>query len=296
MTRRTIRAVGIHPNFTKRGCRKVFDELVAWLIQEGCAIYVGEDLDATLPTEIERLSRAELAKKVNLLVVLGGDGTLLAAARELYPRQVPILGVNFGSLGFLTEVNVNQLYEAMEQTLRGDYTIERRMMLRISILGRNGKPRATLYGLNDAVLHEAGQGLLELTMAIGKAKVGHFKADGVIIATPTGSTAYSLSSGGPILEPLLDALIATPICPHTLAIRPLIFPAYESITIDWRRAGGGAYLAVDGQVLLKMQKGESVLVGRAEKSSCFVQLRQRSFWEVLREKLRWGGAQGGRRI
>lgn len=288
MTRRTIRAVGIYPNFGKRRCRKVFDQLVGWLVGEGCTVWVSEELEGSLAAQVGRLPLQELAEKIDMLVVLGGDGTLLAAARALYPHEVPILGVNFGGLGFLTDINIRRIFEALEHTLRGDYTIERRMMLRISILGRNGKPRATLHGLNDAVLRETDQRLLEISMTIGKTRVGRFKADGVIVATPTGSTGYSLSAGGPILEPLLDALIATPISPHTLAIRPLIFPAYEKICVTWRREGGKACLAVDGQVLLDVRPGESILVARAAKSSCFVQLRQRSFWEVLREKLKWG--------
>jgi NAD+ kinase len=185
-------------------------------------------------------------------------------------------------------VSVGEVHAALEQTLRGDYSIERRMMLRVSILGVNGKPRATLFGLNDAVLHEGGQGIIELAMSIGDTLVGRFKADGVIVATPTGSTAYSLSAGGPILEPLQDVLIATPICPHSLAIRPLIFPAYDSIRIGWSGKGGHALLVVDGQVTLELHPGEAIVAGRAEKGSCFVQLRQRSFWEVLREKLKWG--------
>ncbi len=289
MTRRTIRAVGIHPNFAKRRCRKVFGELVEQLLAEKCTVWVGEEIAGRLPPEVGRLPQSALAKRIELLVVLGGDGTLLAAARALYPQEVPILGVNFGGLGFLTDVHVRDLSGAIEQTLRGDYGIERRMMLKISILGCNGRPRATLHGLNDAVLHEAGQGLLDLDMTIGKTQVGRFKADGMIVATPTGSTAYSLSAGGPILEPLLDTLVAAPICPHTLAIRPLIFPATETIRVGWHREGGEAYLAVDGQVHLDLHPGESMRVARAERSSCFVQLRQRSFWEVLREKLKWGG-------
>jgi NAD+ kinase len=288
VTRRTIRAVGIHPNFSKRRCRQIFDELVAWLGREGCAVRVSEELPGPLPDAVGRLPSSELGKRIDLLVVLGGDGTLLSAARGLYPNEVPILGINFGGLGFLTDVHIRHVFDAAEQTLRGDYTIERRMMLRISILGRNGRPRATLHGLNDAVLHGSGQHLLEIGMSIGKTPVGRFKADGLIVATPTGSTAYSLSAGGPIVAPLLDALIAAPICPHTLAIRPLIFPAYEKIRLTWKREGGEALLAVDGQVYLPIHRGESLQVTRAERSSCFVQLRQRSFWEVLREKLKWG--------
>ena len=288
MARRMIRAVGIHPNFAKRRCRQVFVKLVDWLRREGCSVWVGQDLPGAPARDVQRAAPADLARKIDLLVVLGGDGTLLAAARMLYPQEIPILGVNFGELGFLTAVPLRQLYASLEQTLRGDYSIGRRMMLRITILGANGRPRATVHGLNDAVVHEAGQRLMEITMAIGGKRVGVFKADGLVVATPTGSTAYSLSAGGPIVQPLLDALIATPICAHKLAIRPLIFPAYETIEVRPETVGRQAYLTVDGQVFLELHPGESIRVGRAEKSSCFVQLGERSFYEILSEKLKWG--------
>ena len=288
MARRMIRAVGIYPNFSKRSSRRVFAKLVRWLADEGCSVWVSEEVDGRLPANVQRVAPQKLPQRIHLLVVLGGDGTLLAAARMLFPHEVPILGVNFGGLGFLADVHVRDLFPALAQTLRGDYTIERRMMLRISILGRNERPRATLFGLNDAVVREAGQRLLELTMLIGGTRVGVFKADGLVIATPTGSTAYSLSAGGPIVQPLLDTLIATPIAAHKLSIRPVIFPAYETLQVRPRGEGHLVHLIVDGQVSLELHPGESVVVGRAAKSSCFVQLRQRSFYEVLREKLKWG--------
>jgi len=288
VTRRTIRSVGIYPNFSKATCRQVFDDLAAWLIKENCRVYVSDDLGEKVSSEIHTVAMTELGAKIDLLIVLGGDGTLLASARALYPYEVPILGVNFGGLGFLTEVQVDSLYEAMVQTLRGDYTIEERMVLRSSIVDSSGKPRATVYGLNDAVLHETHQRLTEISMAIGEVKVGRFRADGMIVATPTGSTAYSLSAGGPVLEPLLDALIATPICPHTLAIRPLIFPAYETLRLNWKLEGGEITLVVDGQVYLEVKPDESLLVGRAERCTRFVHLRQRSFWDILSQKLKWG--------
>ncbi len=288
MTRRTIRSVGIYPNFSKEKCRNVFSEVTAWLIKEKCHVFASDALEGPLPAEIKQIPMHELGAKVDLLIVLGGDGTLLASARALYPHEVPILGVNFGGLGFLTEVQVDDLYGALMQTLRGDYSIEERMVLSVSIIGRDGSPRATIHALNDAVLHEKHQRLIEISMAIGDVKVGRFKADGLIVATPTGSTAYSLSAGGPVLEPLLDALIATPICPHTLAIRPLIFPAYEVLRLEWDLDGGETNLAVDGQVYFDVHRGESLLIRRASKCTRFVQLRQRSFWDILRQKLKWG--------
>jgi NAD+ kinase len=288
MARRRIRAVGIYPNFAKRRCRAVFGELAAWLQSEGCSVWVSEELGAEVPEGVQRAPADALGRRAQLMVVLGGDGTLLSAARRIYPHEIPILGVNFGGLGFLTSVSMPDLYTGLRQALEGDYAIERRMMLCATILGRDGRPRAKLYGLNDAVLHEAGQRLIGIRMHIGGTKVGVFRADGLVVATPTGSTAYSLSSGGPILNPLLDALIATPICAHKLSIRPVIFPAFEEILLEPEANSGEAFLAVDGQQMLTLRRGESVLVRRAEHGCRFVQLRQRTFYDVLREKLKWG--------
>jgi len=288
MARRMIRSVGIVPNFAKRRCRRTFGELVAWLQAEGCRVFVGEEFQGELPAGVRRLGPPALGEKLDLLVVLGGDGTLLAAARMVLPREVPLLGINFGGIGFLTAATVQELYPALEETLRGEYTIERRMLLRVAIIGRNGRSRATLYGLNDAVLHEAGQRVMEVDMSIGETRVGRFKADGIVVATPTGSTAYSLSAGGPILNPLLDALIATPICAHKLSVRPLVFPAFEVLRLEPGRRRGEAFLSVDGQLLLPLHRGERIEVGRADSCSCFVRLRGRSFYDLLRDKLKWG--------
>ncbi|MBD3236900.1 MAG: NAD(+) kinase [Candidatus Eisenbacteria bacterium] len=287
MPRAKIAAVGVVPNFAKRRCRSVFGELVSWLDARRRSVCVRAGLEGSLPAGVRRVPEERFGQTIDLLVVLGGDGTLLSAARLVYPTEVPILGVNLGGLGFLADVRVRDLYAAMEATLGGQYRIERRMMLEIAVLGRNGRPRAKRHGLNDAVVHEAGHRLIELRVEIGASQVGMFKADGVIVASPTGSTAYSLSAGGPILEPKLNALVAVPICPHMLAVRPLIFPASESILIT-PRGGNGVYLAVDGQEFMDLAAGESVRVRRAPRTACFVQLGQRSFYELLREKMKWG--------
>jgi NAD+ kinase len=288
VSRRTIHNVGIFPNFSKRECRPAFDRLVAWLADERCTVWVSDEITDPMPASVNVANMIDLGGKIDLMVVLGGDGTLLAAARALYPNQVPILGVNFGGLGFLTEATIDELYEALERTLRGDYTLEQRMVLKLSVIGANGTPRETVYGLNDAVLHEMQARLVRINMAIGKVKVGSFKADGLIISTPTGSTGYSLSAGGPVLEPLLDAFVVTPICPHSLAIRPLICSATETIEVDWHLQDGDTTVVVDGQVYLPVEQNESIAVSRADHCSCFVQLRKRSFWSILREKLKWG--------
>lgn len=287
MPRQKISTIGIVPNFSKRRCRGVFRELVAWLARRRRPVFVSTDIDGTLPVGVHRVAAAELPGAIDLLIVLGGDGTLLAAARLSYPQEVPILGVNLGGLGFLADVRVRDLYPALEATLRGEFSLEKRMMLEIAVIGRNGRPRARFFGLNDAVVHEAGHRLMELRLEIGSSQVGIFKADGVIVASPTGSTAYSLSAGGPILEPQLNAMVAVPICPHILAVRPLIFPATESIRIT-PRGGNAVYLAVDGQEFMDLESGESLRVRRAPRSSCFVQLGHRSFYELLREKMKWG--------
>lgn len=287
IAKKKISAVGVYPNFAKRRCRQVFAELVSWLDRRGCEVWVSDQLDGHLPEPLHRASPQELPRRIELLVVLGGDGTLLSASRSLYPHEVPILGVNFGGLGFLADVNVRELFPALERALEGNFAIDRRLMLEVAVLSSGGRSRARLHGLNDAVIHETGHRLTELALTVGGARVGVFKADGVVIASPTGSTAYSLSAGGPILQPKLDAMVAVPICAHMLAVRPLIVHATETIIVE-PTAGAEVNLAVDGQVSLDLRAGESVRVRRAAHRSCFVQLRERSFYELLREKMKWG--------
>ena len=284
-----IRRVAIYPNMAKPNCARELGRLVSWLRRRRIEVRIPEEMPDGPEIGPPTPARHKFLKDVELLIVLGGDGTLLSAARLVYPMRVPMLGVNFGGLGFLTDVSVANMLPALERVLAGDFRLERRMMLRASVRDARGRTVDKVYGLNDMVIHESGRRAIQIEMSLAGTALGHFRADGVIVATPTGSTAYSLSAGGPILQPTLNSLIATPVCPHSLSLRPLVFPAREAIEFRVRPPETRVDLTVDGQVMLNFDAECTVHVRRADRPSVFVMVENRSFYEVLRNKLRWGG-------
>ena len=234
--------------------------------------------------------RAEVAAAADLLVVLGGDGTLLSVARELGPRPVPILGVNLGRLGFLAEVAPEEQYEALEQVLAGEMKTVKRMRLDVRA-EREGRELDRFLAINDAVIARSDPSrMIDLETLTDGVPVTTYHGDGLIVSTPTGSTAYSLSAGGPILLPGLEALVLTPICPHTLSQRPLVLPQSAAIEIHVFPREGDAQLTVDGQAGLVLQTGDRVLVSRSEHPVHFVVSPVRSRFDVLRTKLGWGAS------
>jgi NAD+ kinase len=233
--------------------------------------------------------RGDLAADADLIIVLGGDGTLLSTARRVYPRRVPILGVNFGGLGFLTDLSVEEMLPGLERVLAGNYRRETRIMLKASILDADGRTRDRRYAMNDIVIHEAGHRILTLLPTLDSSEMGEVHADGLIVATPTGSTAYSLSSGGPIVEPTLRALIATPICPHVLSMRPIVFPSNQTLTVRFPPSERRIIVVADGQEDVTLEAGESVRIRRAEGTIQFLLTKGETFYDVLRTKLKWGG-------
>jgi len=232
---------------------------------------------------------ADAARTADLLVVLGGDGTLIHAARLLAGRPVPILGVNMGSLGFLTEVPQSELYAALEQVLAGKATVSERVKLRVNLFrGASTEPELDAQVLNDAVI---GKGALakmaELDLRCSGQWVATYKADGIIVATPTGSTAYSLGANGPIVYPTMKGLVITPICPHTLTQRPIVLPddkEAEVLLVNESKV----YLTLDGQKGLQMERGDRVRVGAAPDRVLLVRNPRIDFFGILRAKLRWG--------
>jgi NAD+ kinase len=224
-------------------------------------------------------------------VVLGGDGTLLSAARLTAGTSIPILGVNLGGLGFLTEVRDRDLFGQLEGVLDGQYEIEDRIMLEARVTPRDGGPvEVAGVGLNDAVVHSGGTSrLLDLAITVDGQRVGEFRADGIVVSTPTGSTAYSLSAGGPIVRPTIPALLATPICPHSLAVRPFLFADRETLELTYGPPDTTALLAVDGGIGSQIEAGDRVAFRKAEAVTRLVLPRGRSFYSVVRTKLNWGG-------
>jgi NAD+ kinase len=226
--------------------------------------------------------------QADLVVVIGGDGTLLAAARLLGNRQIPILAVNYGGLGFLTEVTLDQLYPALERFIEGQFVTERRMMMEI-VVTRRDQRIATYRALNDAVINKGTLArIIEIEAHVDGHYVSSFRSDGLIIATPTGSTAYNLSAGGPIIFPNMNAMVLTPICSHTLTNRPIVLPAGVRIDITLRSSQDEVYLTVDGQEGLRLDRGDRVSL---EKSNVYVKLVEpsdKNYFDVLRGKLKWG--------
>jgi NAD+ kinase len=284
-----MKRIAVFPNRAKPGCAEVLAKLCRWLRRRKCDVRVAES-ESRFTASGERLpafTHREL-REFDLLLVLGGDGTILSAARMIYPLPLPILGVNFGSLGFLAETTVESVYPVLEQVLSGKAWRQPRMMLQVSTADARGREAERTHGLNDLVLREAGGRAVQIEAMISGSLLGEFRADGIIVATPTGSTAYSLSAGGPIVEPTLNTLIATPICPHTLSIRPLVFPAGQTAEFRVRPIETEVTLMVDGQVTLQFRPGDTVRVRRATRPIHFLQVKERTFYEVLRAKLRWG--------
>jgi len=260
--------------------------LEKWLLERGLEVLLDEEAAEWIGRPGE--TRADLAAAVDLIVVLGGDGTLLSASRSAGSRPVPILGVNLGTLGFLTEISLDELFAAMERVLTGDVRIEARM--RLDIVARRGdEALGRFLALNDAVISGAALArMIDLETRANGLDVTTYHADGLIVATPTGSTAYSLSAGGPILLPEVEALLLTPICPHTLTQRPLVLPHTSEIEIVVRSRSDGVQLTADGQEGIALRGGDVVQVRRSPHPLQLVASPVRNRFEVLREKLRWG--------
>lgn len=233
--------------------------------------------------------RPEMYPGLDLLLTLGGDGTLLRGARQVAPFGVPVLGVNFGHLGFLTSAAPAELEEALGRFLSGEVWFDRRMTLEVHAEAADGTTRGPYLALNEAVLHKGGVArVIRLAVRAHSEEVGTYSADGIILATPTGSTAYSLSAGGPIVSPSLECIIATPICPHTLAVRPLVLPADETVSVEVLTPSGELILSIDGQEDTCVAPGERVVVRRSEHPVKLVRFPGQTFFSTLRRKLQWG--------
>lgn len=230
----------------------------------------------------------ELTEDVDLLVVLGGDGTMLRAARLLSKRQAPVLGVNFGFLGYLTEFTLAEMFAALDSLREGQFSLDHRMLLDVQ-LHRAGETTTLPRALNEAVLSKAmAVQMNELECHINGMYVNHFRADGMIVATPTGSTAYSLSAGGPILHPSMSAILLTPICPHMLSNRPVVVPGESVVDLTFKRGGEDLVLTVDGQVAINLQPADRITLRRSQTTFNLVRPTNRNYFEVLRTKLKWG--------
>ncbi|MGD0842515.1 MAG: NAD(+)/NADH kinase [Candidatus Acidiferrales bacterium] len=283
----SIRTVGIISRPRRADISKVVPPLLEWLIARGVKVFVDPETAASIGTVADERPREELPGLADLLIVLGGDGTLLAAARLENARNVPILPVNLGGLGFLTSVTLGELYAILDQVFAGENRISERVMLGVEVT-RGGNTIERQRALNDAVINKGAVArIIDFELTINGEFICCYKADGLIISTPTGSTAYSLSAGGPIVYPSVEALVVTPICPHTLTNRPLVVPDAGRIEVGFN-GDERVYLTVDGQVGRQLEPGDRVVVVRAGEKLHLVRPARQTYFEVLRDKLKWG--------
>ena len=281
-----IRKVGIVSKPGREDIPPLLTELLAWLDQHG----VDAEYDVETASHLGRdggFRREGLPEGFDLMIVLGGDGTLLSAARAVGARETPILAVNLGGLGFMMTTGPEELMPHLERVLAGDYSVQSRSVLEAEIV-RGSESVGTYYALNDVVINKAAVArLLELDAFVGGDFVCSYRADGLVISTPTGSTAYSLSAGGPVILPSVSATCVTPICPHTLTNRPVLVSEASTVEAVLRH-GEDAYLTVDGQVGIALDQFDRIRARRADHSVKVIQPQRVRFFEVLRSKMKWG--------
>ena len=287
---KSFQTIGIVSRPRRSNLAIVAPPLLKWLEAHGVQAFYDEETAGSLPGTPKGRIRQEVADASQLLLVLGGDGTLLAAARLAAPRGIPILPINMGSLGFLTSFTVEELYPALEDTLGGRFSISERVMLQVE-LERAGKVIESQLVLNEVVVNKGALArMIELELIIDADFVCRYRADGLIVASPTGSTAYSLSAGGPIVHPAVECFIITPICPHMLSDRPVV--VRDSSSIEMKLSGNteSVFLTLDGQRGIPLQVTDRVRISRAKYPLKLIQPPKKSYFEILRNKLKWGEA------
>jgi NAD+ kinase len=282
-----MRRIGLIARGERPDATEVVRALGRWLAARGRDVVVDPDTAVLLPDGVRVLACADLPRGVDLIVVLGGDGTLLSTARLVGALGVPILGVNLGRLGFLTATTLEELYPTLERILAGDYATEDRMVLAAAV-SRNGQVAGEYLAMNDVVVARGQGHLIELEVSADGHVMSAYRADGLIIATPTGSTAYNLSADGPILFPTMDAIVLTPICSHALTNRPIVLPATVELEVRLLAETPEVVLWPDGQPGLPLLAKDIVRVRRAEARIRLIRDPQKTYFQVLRAKLKWG--------
>jgi NAD+ kinase len=286
----TFQTIGIISRPRRSNLAVVVPPLLKWLEAHGIKTLLDEETASCLPNGSKGENRTRVADASQLLLVLGGDGTMLAAARLAAPRGIPILPINMGSLGFLTSFTLQELHPALDDTLEGRFSLSERVMIRAE-LHRAGKVIDDQQVLNEVVINKGALArMIEVELIIDADFVCRYRADGLIVASPTGSTAYSLSAGGPIVHPAVESFVITPICPHTLSDRPLV--VRDTSSVDMRLSGDteSVFLTLDGQRGIPLQPTDLVRVSRAKQLLKLIQPPKKSYFEILRNKLKWGEA------
>lgn len=287
---KTFQSIGILSRPRRQQLSVVVPPLLKWLQERGIKPILDEETAAALPAGSKGQPRSAVADASQILLVLGGDGTMLAAARLAAPRKIPILPINMGSLGFLTSFTLDELYPALEETLAGHSSISQRVMLQAELV-RAGSVIESQRALNDVVIHKGALArMIQLELSINSDFVCRYRADGLIVSSPTGSTAYSLAAGGPIVHPAVEAFIITPICPHMLTDRPLVVRDYCQLEIKLNGDADSVYLTLDGQRGVPLQPTDTLRVQRAKEQLQLIQPPKKPYFDILRSKLKWGEA------
>ena len=278
---------GIVANQKRPGAGDSMSGMAAWAEKNGHSLVASSDLSQIAPPKVTLVPENELAGQCDVLVSMGGDGTLLASARLVGPSEVPILGINLGSLGFLTQQPARDLLKALDAISQENYTVESRMILKAEIEGSTNLSRP--YALNDIVINNGPiSRIIDIKLTVNGEMIVTYRADGLIIATPTGSTAYSMAAGGPIIQPGMQAIVVTPISSFSLNSRPLVFSSEDCLELS---AGVGAekpMLTLDGQVMVDLMPDDRVIIRRADFNMKLIVFPENSFFKVLRRKLHWG--------
>jgi NAD+ kinase len=287
MTGRTPKTIGIACKPSPKETRSLVESVFSWLEARNVTT-VFDDETARLIGRKGGRSRESLPRHCDVVVTIGGDGTLLSVARWACRTRTPILGMNLGSLGFLTEVTREDLFPRLEEILQGRHEVESRMMLSARVY-RGSRTLSSLSVLNDMVINKSALArILDLSVSIDGRYVANYRADGLIVATPTGSTAYSLSAGGPIILPSVGAIVLTPICPHTLTNRPLVIPPDAAVEIRLMSPPEDVLMTLDGQVGRPIRAGERIRILRSEEEVLLIRSANRNYFDLLRQKLKWG--------
>ncbi|NWF98462.1 MAG: NAD(+)/NADH kinase [Nitrospirae bacterium] len=281
-----MKKIGIIGKAGKQEPLDIIRELVPWLKAKGHEALV--DAENASQLNMQGTPRAQMPSLVDLIVVLGGDGTMISVARLVADKGIPILGVNIGGLGFLTAVQKDEIYDVMEKVLKDECSIEERIMLNSCVL-RHSECITEYIAVNDVVVNKGALArIIDLEIYVNGIYLSTFKADGLIISTPTGSTAYALSAGGPILYPTLNSIIIAPICPHTLTNRPIVLPDDMQVEIYLKSGKEDVYLTIDGQVGFSLRQNDVVVVKKSgHKARIFVPC-ERDYFQIIRTKLKWG--------
>lgn len=276
-----ITSIGIVVKPDHPEARATAGELSVWLREKGID-QAGEVIEAGTPDADSTTLNADL------IVVLGGDGTMISTSRLIGSGDVLVLGINYGSLGYLTDFRIEEMFPAIEAIIAGEYEIDRRVMLEAELWSGDERKAAGRV-LNDVVINKAALArIIEIDVHLNELFVNSFRADGLIVATPTGSTAYNLSAGGPIIYPSMNAVVMTPICPFTLTNRPIVIPDAAGIELNLKEENEGVFLTFDGQTGHRMKAGDRVVIRKSDTTFNLVQPSNRNYFDVLRDKLKWG--------